>query len=475
MDRVTEFAIVGAGPCGLGAAWRLQTARPHVEYLLIDEHGEAGGSASSVTTPEGFTFDFGSHVLFPHEHYSSFKRLIDELVPAWYASAPVRGVWMDRRLIPYPVQQNIHRLPAHKMLASLAGLCAVSLRRSLADGETTCGPVNLERHLIAKFGGGLTRLVLGPLNRKMWAYDLAELDSGWTGQRSGSNVPNVAEASLWPILWSIATGRDRPGWSETTRVRYPLRGGTGAIWTSLASRLPRNRLIHGQRVVAVDAQARRLVLSSGERIRYERLVSTMPLDVLLASLTGSPAVARSGAAFRFSRAGFVGFGLRGVPPRRLAGVHSFHVPQADVPCWRVGFPAAFSPENAPSEHWSILCEISAPPDEPLDLDALARVIESKLRDEEIVPKDAEIVSRWQHQLRHGYPTPFIGRDALLRHIDLELRASAIVSRGRFGGWKYEVSNQDHTFMQGVEAVDMLLGEQPEVTYRLSALVNELAS
>lgn len=32
-------------------------------------------------------------------------------------------------------------------------------------------------------------------------------------------------------------------------------------------------------------------------------------------------------------------------------------------------------------------------------------------------------------------------------------------------WKYEVSNQDHSLMQGVEAVDHILTGAEEVTYR----------
>jgi hypothetical protein len=49
----------------------------------------------------------------------------------------------------------------------------------------------------------------------------------------------------------------------------------------------------------------------------------------------------------------------------------------------------------------------------------------------------------------------------------------IYSRGRFGGWKYEVSNQDHSLMQGVEVVNNLAFGAPEVTYWHPNIANGL--
>ena len=39
----------------------------------------------------------------------------------------------------------------------------------------------------------------------------------------------------------------------------------------------------------------------------------------------------------------------------------------------------------------------------------------------------------------SYPTPYLTRDKFLNYIQPKLKAQGVYSRGRFGGWKYEVS------------------------------------
>ena len=83
----------------------------------------------------------------------------------------------------------------------------------------------------------------------------------------------------------------------------------------------------------------------------------------------------------------------------------------------------------------------------------------------------EIISNWSTFLPYGYPTPFLGRDELLEDIEPLLQSMGIYSRGRFGGWKYEVSNQDHSVMQGVEAINHILLGEDETTYFSPKIVN----
>jgi len=48
----------------------------------------------------------------------------------------------------------------------------------------------------------------------------------------------------------------------------------------------------------------------------------------------------------------------------------------------------------------------------------------------------------------------------------------IFSRGRFGSYKYEVGNQDHSCMLGVEAADAVLFGSKEFTLFHPSLTNE---
>ena len=61
MDK--RIAIVGAGPTGLGAAYRLNELG-HKNWAVFEKNGFVGGHAASFVDPEGFTWDVGGHVLF---------------------------------------------------------------------------------------------------------------------------------------------------------------------------------------------------------------------------------------------------------------------------------------------------------------------------------------------------------------------------------------------------------------------------
>jgi protoporphyrinogen oxidase len=337
----------------------------------------------------------------------------------------------------------------------------VEARESLAPP-----PADFAEWLLATFGRGLCDLFLFPYNRKVWGYEPSRLGVGWMADR-------VAPVELSRVLEDAVVRREDRGWGPNRRFRFPSAGGTGAIWRALASRLPEERLRFGKRVVEIDADRHVALCNDGESIAYERLISSIPLDQLLAMLHGRPDLSARARDLVFSSTHVVGVGVEGTLPRELVGKNWIYFPAPDLPFYRVTVFSNYAPANVPdpSRYWSLLCEVAESSERPVDASTVANDVVLGLQRAGLLPEPAAIASLWHRRLPYGYPTPFLGRDAVLHPIDAALRSLGIFSRGRFGGWKYEVSNQDHSLMQGVEAVDHLLLGRDELTYFQPSLVN----
>lgn len=105
---------------------------------------------------------------------------------------------------------------------------------------------------------------------------------------------------------------------------------------------------------------------------------------------------------------------------------------------------------------------------------LADTIQGCINTSLLSPND-EIISTYHRRFDHGYPTPSLERNGALNQILPKLYDMGILSRGRFGSWKYEVGNQDHSFMLGVEAVDNVLHGAVETTLNYPDFVNSRAN
>src|SRR5437016_14536619 len=116
-DRVV---ILGAGPTGLGAAYRLKELG-HTHWHVYDRAGQVGGLATSYKDKQGFTWDVGGHVQFSHYRY--FDALMEEaLGDGWLHHERESWVWMEGRFVPYPFQNNIRYLKPETRWQCIQGL-----------------------------------------------------------------------------------------------------------------------------------------------------------------------------------------------------------------------------------------------------------------------------------------------------------------------------------------------------------------
>ena len=459
------WLIIGAGPTGLGAAWRLDARGEH-DWLILEGGLVPGGLARSVVDDHGFTWDLGGHVQF--SHYEMFDRLMDELlgVDGWLYHERESWVWIRDRFVPYPFQLNLHRLPDTDAAASLRGL------EQAAAAQSDAMPGNFGEWIDRTFGGGIAELFMRPYNRKVWARDPELMDWRWIGDR-------VAVPDLVRVRDNMRLHRDDVSWGPNNRFRFPRRGGTGAVWHALAAQLSRRdpagrpRLRFGSAVKHVDTSGHRVALTDGREIRYDRLISTMPLDELVAMSDLARDLGRAARDLEYASTHVVGVGLHGAAPDALAQKCWMYFPEANCPFYRVTHFSHYSPDNVPdpSSQWSLMAEVSESAHRPVDRATVASDVVRGLVATGLMDSQAQVHHVWHTRLEHGYPVPSLHRDRGLIGIQSTLEARDVFSRGRFGAWKYEVSNQDHSFAQGVEAIDALLDGGEEETLRRPDVVN----
>ena len=448
-----NIVVLGAGPTGLSAAWRLQELG-HSDWLLLDAADEPGGLACSVVDDAGFTWDMGGHVVF--SHYEYFDRLLDSLIGDWLEHQRESWVWIRERFIPYPFQHNIWKLPAEDLARCIDGLLEVEAAR--LSGKPQTKPANFAQWIAQNFGPGLADVFMTPYNRKVWAYDPSKLAAAWMGER-------VATVDLKRSIHNLIFKRDDVSWGPNARFRFPLHGGTGAIWKALANRLDPSRVRLKSTVVAVDTTKKTLRLSDGSIISYDKLISTMPLDTLLRIIVDQPSLTALAPGFVHSSTHVIGIGIDEKLSDAFATKCWMYFSEPQFPFYRMTVFSNYSPNNVPipGRQSSLMCEVAESPDTPIDGATVTQRCIDSLQEAGLLRREAPIISKFHRRLEHGYPTPFVLRDELLSRVEPALVKLGIYSRGRFGGWKYEVSNQDHSSMQGVEAANHLLLGTPELT------------
>jgi len=459
LHSTVKVLILGAGPTGLGAAHQLEAQKCH-DWVLLDSQNRPGGMAVTEVDQYGFRWDLGGHVI--HSHYKSFDKAA-LLHTDW--AQPNRGGWVrvDGQWCPTPIQQSLGNLrQGKKITRELRG-------KGRGAAKPDAKSNSLAQYYRNRFGETLNDTFFTPFNRKQWAWDLNQLDHTWTSLRSGSAAANVPPPS------ATLVHLDEP--LDTSSFPYP-RLGTGSLWKSIASALPQAKQRYQATITRLDLHQKRAHLSDGSTVTFSRCISTIPLNAML-ELVGHqrPDLKKIAPTLRHSSTTVIGLGFLGELPEVLKNKTWIFSADADVDFHRATVVTNFSPslsnggdDGGWGPRWSIMFETASSPLRDINIQPahLVKRHLEELRRWGAIEAGHTPLSVWHKHLHMGYPLPFLGRDELLsssqNKILAELEKYGVVSRGRFGGWRYESSNQDCAFEQGIQAVDLVLKGKEETEF-----------
>ncbi len=211
MEISAKYVIIGSGPTGLGAAYRLQELEEK-SFLVVEQSDHVGGLASSYTDVAGFTWDIGGHVHF--SHYPYFDDALNKILPAenWSTFQRESWIWIRDRFVPYPFQFNIHYLPVGLRWACLRDVWKAWFTQSADPAQ------HFEEWILRTFGQAIAQEFMRPYNFKVWGYPLTDMSYQWIGER-------VSVVNPWRVTRNVLFHRDDISWGPNATFRFPKKGG----------------------------------------------------------------------------------------------------------------------------------------------------------------------------------------------------------------------------------------------------------
>ena len=417
MSDHAPVVVLGAGLTGLSTAYHLDG----IPTIVVEREAEAGGLCRTHRE-DGFTFDCTGHLL--HLKAAPVRALVDRLLPGALASHERRAhIFSKNVLTPYPFQANLHGLPAAVVRECIAGFVEALVERE-RHGEPDVARLSFRAWAEATFGRGIAAHFMIPYNAKLWRTDLDDIECGWVSW-------SIPRPTLGEIL-DGALGTPVRGLGYNPTFLYPRRGGISLLPEALAARCPDVRL--GETVVGVDAAARRVRLAGGGSLTYETLVSTLPLDRLLAMTSGLPTdLPAAGRRLRAVRVLNISLG---VDRPRVSDAHWIYYPEPEYSFYRAGFPGNLSPSLVPRGCSSLYVERSLLRDEPFDPDEVIDTAVDDLKRAGILRRGDRVVYRRVGVLDPAYVIYDRFRAGHVARCLEALAGADIVSAGRFGAWEY---------------------------------------
>jgi protoporphyrinogen oxidase len=430
---MAKIVIIGAGPTGLSAAYHLEK-KGYSDYALFEKETAVGGLCRSVHQ-DGFTFDLTGHLLHVSDPY--FKQFIDEVVGLTNLHTVARRsfIYSHGRYTRYPFQINLFGLPEEVIAECIEGYVLRPKIRS---------PKTFPEWAVAQFGKGIAKHFFLSFQRKIFAYDLAKISAAWTGRF-------VPSTSLRQIIRGAITDHQDALVGYNAQFYYPKQGGT-AFWVNkLANRL-RGQLHTDCAVKSIDIKNKVVLFHNGHTEPYEQLITTMPLDNLLACLKGTSSTFLQGAVDKLLCNQVINFNL-GIARPNVSDKHWIYYPEKQFPFYRMGFYHNFSASTVPEGCSSLYGEFAHMGSSST---AIARTLNRSLKEAKRLFNiaDHEIATQAVIPIKHAYVIYDAWREKNLPAIHARLAEHNIYSVGRYGEWKY--SSMQEAVLDGKKIAEKLV-------------------
>ena len=359
--RNDKIVVLGAGPAGMSAAWRLsQLGYP---VTVLERDGAVGGMGKTIEVGK-YAVDYGPHTF--HIRETEESRAIHEAIKPLFGDDPLiltRGtrVLLRGKEYVYPLE----------MLQVLTGVSPLLSARIVFDYlvatlKSTFAPPKTEDSFeewgVRNLGRTLYDLCFGIYSARVWGLP--------TSQISSKQAQRVAKLNLKNIILRTLGIKADPA-TYFTKYMYP-RQGISVLYESMASAIRRagNCILLESPVVRLERDGDRIARVAYAQHGREQIIdcdgvlSTLPLPALVDMMTPSlpPSVAQHASKLRYRSLKLIYIALKRA---QLTDYHWVYLLDEQYRVNRMSEQKNVSGEMVPPDRTILCIELSCWRDEPV--------------------------------------------------------------------------------------------------------------
>jgi protoporphyrinogen oxidase len=407
------IAIIGAGLAGLSAAFDLKGRE-----LRIFEQEDRPGGLCRTEVRDGFGFDHGGHLL--HFRDPRLRDWVKELLgDNWTEHERRAAIFSQGVVTPYPFQVNTFGLPRETVQECVVGFIQACLQAE----QRVPAPEDFAGWVLHTFGPGFARRFFFPFNEKLWQRDLRELTADWVSW----SIPRPSVAEVVAGAIGLETGKF--GYNPT--FLYPRQGGIESLPRALSAAV--GRVETNRQVIEVHPKEKELVLENGERVRYRKMIATLPLPELIRRMRGLPEeIEAASRGLKHVSVLCLNLGFSGPP---VSDRHWIYFPEPKFRFYRADVYSSYHP--GPPDRSALALEISLRPEELAA--AQSDLLDSCLRtfqEAGWIQAQHQVIHRSTIPIPYAYVVYDRHRQKHLPKILAYLRSQEIYPAGRYACWEY---------------------------------------
>lgn len=414
--KMTYYGIIGAGPSGLAVNLFLKE-----QAEIVERNDHVGGHAASFMK-EGFTFDYGPHILFSRDS-TILNFIVATLGENVVQCRRKNKIAFKDRLIKYPFENDLASLPLIDNYECIRDFIFNPFK------EKYLSPSNMREWFLKTFGEGICSRYLFPYNEKVWNIPVENLDMSLAERIPHPMATDILKSSL---------GYSTEGYLHQLYYFYPKCGGYQAIsdaWKKSASIIYQFNV---DKIQQLKSGKFRLISLNQEVRDYSKLISTMPIHDIIHKLDIDipPEIKKAIKGLIVNPMFVISFGVKGLDPHQYTAIY---FPEKEFWVNRISYPCTFSPNNGPQNHWSIQAEITCAKNSEIWQKSDSEILlhtQLGLQKRNLLPEDNQIVLKHLTRCNQSYVVYDTGYQEKAEKIRKWFKTLGIYLLGRFSYFEY---------------------------------------